>query len=319
MDLEELNKLVDEYLLMVQSLGDVESEETVAWQRRKMDLFLEFIKKRQIAEPLATTAFRQYAVYLKTRPRQDRKGGPLSPYYRRGCLQALKRFGNWLYLEGHADRNLGDAVSLTRLPTSRLPKAITPSDMDAMIASCHGFDDVSIRDQALLVTLRDTGCRASEMVGLCWCDVDLVQGRLFVTGKRGKQRWVFISVDAIILLTAYKDIVPDGDDDPVWWGHLGRKDLLPLSYRGLYQLLKRVAARAGVKGQWNPHSWRHAFGRDMSKAGVPTVVLSQMMGHSRASVTEIYTTMNVDDLDKIYRSMSPYAYQQIEEVTYAAV
>lgn len=295
-----LEDVINDFLLTIEASGDVESEDTVRWNRRRMALFAQFVQEEQIADPLTARAFRRYAVYLKKRPRLDARAGSLSPHYRRGCLQVLKRFGTWLYTEAYIDRDLGQVISLPRLPDNP-PKAITPADIKKMLGGCR-----SVRDRAILLVLRDTGCRASEIVGMRWRDVDLEHRRIVVTGKRNKSRWVFVSPGTAAEMATYRETVPHGDDDPVWWGFLGRRDARPLTYRGVYVLLRRIAIRVGVTGKWNPHAWRHAFGKAMNKAGMPTLSLQGLMGHSRPDVTAIYAGLDADELEEVYREFSPY-------------
>lgn len=289
-----LTNLIDDFLLTIEASGDVESEKTVQFNRRRIALFASFIGEWKI-DPFTPGAFRQYAVYLKTRKRLDGRPGGLSVYYRRGCLQAVKRFGHWLFTEGHTDRDLGELITLPRPPQNAPLKAITPTDIERMIGCCG-----LLRDQAMLVVLRDTGCRAEELIGMRWGHVNLAHERILVTGKRQKTRWVFLTPEAVILLTAYRDAVPHKAADPVWWACPGHTDMRPLTYFGFYSLMCRIAHRAHVEGKWNPHAWRHAFCERMNNAGVPTLNLQEFMGHTDPRTTKLYTRPNPDNLKAIY-------------------
>jgi len=294
-----LQKLIDGFMLTIEASGDVESDDTVQWYKRRMNLFTLFVHKNEIDDPLTTDTFRRYAIYLKKRPRFDGRPGKLSASYRRGCLKALKRFGHWLYLEEHTRRDLGDVVSLPRLPKGEQLKAVTPDDMAKMIAGCK-----TPRDKALLPVLRDTGCRAGEMIKMRWKNVYEEYDRILVTGKRGKKRWVFLSAETVEALVAYKDVVPHGNDDPVWWSHMGRGDMRPLSYEGLYNILRRIANAQEIEGPWNPHAWRHAFCTRMNNAGVPTLNLQEFMGHESPETTKLYCKTSPDILKQIYDKYS---------------
>jgi site-specific recombinase XerD len=299
--MSDLTRLIDGFILTVEANGNVESEATVIWNRRRMELYARFVKEKGIDDPLTAQAFRQYAVYLKHRPRFDHKDGPLSVYYRRGCIQVLKKFGRWLYQEGHTTRNLGEVLSLPRLPSKPRLRSINLEDIEKMIAGC-----TSLRDRTMLIVLRDTGCRAEELIDMRWCDVDLESGEIIVTGKRRETRIVYLSPRAVKLMTAYKEKVPHGHDDSAWWGYLDRKDCRPLSYRGFYSMMYRLANSVGVKGRWNPHSWRHAYGRNLTRNGCPTVTLSDLMGHTTTRVTKWYSTMDDPELKESYQRYSQY-------------
>ncbi len=61
--------------------------------------------------------------------------------------------------------------------------------------------------------------------------------------------------------------------------------LQPLTRNGLYQVLRRMARRAGVKGRFNPHSLRHTFAREYIRAGGDLATLSKLLGHRDVSTT----------------------------------
>ena len=54
-------------------------------------------RQNRLLEPVDITVANLMAVLGRYHP------GKLSAHYRRGCLQVLKRFGNWLYLEEYTE------------------------------------------------------------------------------------------------------------------------------------------------------------------------------------------------------------------------
>ncbi|MBN1877253.1 MAG: site-specific integrase [Anaerolineae bacterium] len=154
----------------------------------------------------------------------------------------------------------------------------------------------NVRDLALVTMFEQTGARASELAGLTWGKVNLKQRRFIVTGRFDKTRVVFFKRDGAKIMRAYRNTVPHTSDDPVFW-RIDRSE--PLTYWGIYQVLERLAARAGV-ARFNPHAFRHAFGVRLSLSGCPTVVLQDLMGHVSPATTKIYTEFNDDQLQKAY-------------------
>jgi site-specific recombinase XerD len=61
------------------------------------------------------------------------------------------------------------------------------------------------------------------------------------------------------MLREYQDTLEEYQKtEPVWWGKQGA-----LTYTGIYQIFHRTAKRAALQNKkFNPHAWRHAFGRD---------------------------------------------------------
>ena len=58
---------------------------------------------------------------------------------------------------------------------------------------------------------------------------------------------------------------------------------------GNYPLqLRKVAARAGVRRRFAPHQLRHAHPVEMSRDGVPLVVIQRQLGHANLAITSVY-------------------------------
>lgn len=120
-------------------------------------------------------------------------------------------------------------------------------------------------------------------------------------GKGNKQRKFFFKPITRRALKSYRESVPYKKTDPVWWGHRE-----PLGYDGLYKIFKRLAERVDIGDEnFNPHAWRHAFGRDTTMAGIPTAQLQDLMGHCSIEVTKIYNQFDSDELQDAHDRYSP--------------
>ena len=53
-------------------------------------------------------------------------------------------------------------------------------------------------------------------------------------------------------------------------------------------MLRRLAARAGVRRRFAPHQLRHAHAVEMAHEGVPLIVIQRQLGHSNLGITSIY-------------------------------
>lgn len=70
-----------------------------------------------------------------------------------------------------------------------------------------------------------------------------------------------------------------------------------MSYDGLSKVFKRLAEKVDLGDEnFDPYAWRHAFGRDTTKAGIPTAQLQDLLGHSGIEVTKIYAQFNDSEL-----------------------
>ena len=157
-----------------------------------------------------------------------------------------------------------------------------------------------VRDRAILLFFRDIGCRATETLSLTWGDVQLDEGKAKVRGKGEKERPLYFKPVTRPALKVYRETVSHKKTDPVLWSKRG-----PMTYNGLYKVFKRLAEKVDIGENFNPHAWRYAFGRDTTKAGIPTAQLQDLLGHTSIEVTKIYTQFNSAELQEAHDHYSP--------------
>ena len=62
----------------------------------------------------------------------------------------------------------------------------------------------------------------------------------------------------------------------------------PCSPAGIRTVLRNVAWAAGVRRRFAPHQLRHAHAVEMSREGVPLVVIQRQLGHADLGITSSY-------------------------------
>jgi site-specific recombinase XerD len=81
-------------------------------------------------------------------------------------------------------------VEKPRVPATVKP-ALTPDEVEAILRASEGKEWLKLRDRALILLLLDTGLRIHEAHALTVEDAS--RNALFIRGKGGKQRVVFLS------------------------------------------------------------------------------------------------------------------------------
>jgi len=271
-----LHPAVERFLLYLEAERMV-APETLRWYRDHLRRFAAFTAS--MPDPFSPEAFVAFLADLRRSGR--------SPHTVAAYVRILRHFGR--FLAERDGRPANPAAGLRPPRADRRPRAISPEDRRRMIRAAG-----SPRDRAILLLLRDTGMRARELLGLAWGDIDLSRRSAVVRGKGGRHRVVFFSEAAARALRAWRKACGGREEDRVF----------PLSYQGLRYLLDAIARRAGVKGPHGPHAWRHAFGLEMARRGMPLFALQRLMGHSSPIVTEIYVRFSGEDLREIYERYS---------------
>ncbi len=260
--------------LFLASLEGVKAPATVIWYSTRL-AGLEARLGSHLLHRITISHLRQWRSAL---------GSKLSSWTRHGYVRAVRRLFRWLEIEGHTPANVAARLELPRLAfTPR--RGIDYRDMLSMVRAAQA----SPRDYALVLLLADTAARVGGVAGLTIKDLDLSAGRAFVREKGSKTRAVFFGPRTAAALAAYIDRRQTG---PVFLSVKGGRRLLE---GGIYLALKRLAASAGVKERWNPHSFRHGAARAMLRSGANLAQVSQILGHSDVSVTVKFYGSFVDE------------------------
>jgi site-specific recombinase XerD len=166
-----------------------------------------------------------------------------------------------------------------------------PPTVDEIVAVMRaaGETDDGVRLRALIVVLWRAGLRISEALALAESDLDLDRGAVLVRhGKGGKRRevgmdrWAWTQLEPWL---AVRRTLPVGPLFCVLRGATRGRPCAPATIR---VQLRDVAARAGVRRRFAPHQLRHAHAVEMSREGVPLVVVQRQLGHANLAITSVY-------------------------------
>lgn len=207
-------------------------------------------------------------------------------------LNALFIFWRWCA----ARYDVKNPMLLIKRPRQPDPDvtAITPGDF-ARMYKCTNASLAGARDRALLCFLGSAGTRAEETISLKLGDLDLAKRRAIVRhGKGNRQRVVRFSRWTAVVLREWLHLRPDHNSDYVF----SRQDGKPLTYQGLREILRRLARRAGVEKNWQPHKFRHFSIAESLLQGGEITQISKNAGHRDISTTvKYYTKFRDDGLD----------------------
>ncbi len=218
---------------------------------------------------------------------------------------ALRQFYGFLVDEGR--RADDPSHALPRAATRRpLPRILGHPDIAALFAQAEleavAHNPAAARLLALLELLYGSGLRATELVSLPLAAVPRDAPFLTVTGKGGAQRMVPVSERAKLALARWLPLRQAGSKHlfPGRSGHLTRVRL--------YQLLKALAARAGLDpARLSPHVLRHAFATHLLEGGADLRVLQTLLGHADIATTQIYTHVDAARLVALVNERHPLA------------
>ena len=81
----------------------------------------------------------------------------------------------------------------------------------------------------------------------------------------------------------------------------------PLTRQGLYKIVRRHAATAGLADRMSPHTLRHTFATHLLAGGCDLRSVQEMLGHADVATTQLYTHLSSEHLKKVYFEAHPRA------------
>ncbi len=92
------------------------------------------------------------------------------------------------------------------------------------------------------------------------------------------------------------------------------EDILFLNTRGgglsrisVFNLVKKLAVKAGIRKTISPHTFRHSFATHLVEGGADLRAVQEMLGHVSITTTEIYTHLDRDYLRSNIMQFHPRA------------
>jgi site-specific recombinase XerD len=150
------------------------------------------------------------------------------------------------------------------------------------------FDRIkNSRDQAIFTLMLRCGLRVEEVAKLTLRAVDLPRTQLFIyDGKGSKDRIVYLSSDALELLSSYLKKRSSSRVQRVFLVEKGIYKDKPLSVRGIQKRMEYYAKLAGLK--ISCHQLRHTMATQLLNADADLVVIQDLLGHSQIRTTQRY-------------------------------
>ena len=226
---------------------------------------------------------------------------------------AVRGMHKFLLAEDLANTDPAADLESPRVPKG-LPKALSESQIVALLEAVQGSDPVARRDRAVLETLYGCGLRISELCGLSLGDVNLSAqlGRVF--GKGSKERLVPIGRFAAQSLAEWLDPKGRGELEPTQWKRRGDAEAIFLNVRGgrlsrqgAWGIVRRYGEQVGLADVLSPHVLRHSCATHMLDHGADIRTVQELLGHASISTTQIYTHVSTERLAEVYRSAHPRA------------
>ena len=284
----------DDFLLDLQANNY--SPETVYNYERDLNVFDNFLAESGIDFDKADKrTITYYKAYLVSRDRKTaslgQSGKQLDSRSVNRMLSALRGYMRYLVDMDYPCPIPPQAVKLSKVGRKH-PQVAELNDLVRLIEAPRSLESnakVALRNQAMLEVLFATGMRISELCNLNRNQID-DSGRIFVTGKGRKQRFVYLTPRAKeyleVYLTTRKDNCP-----ALFIPYAGRNVVNPrrrISTNYLQERIKRYREKLKINVPTSAHSLRHGFATYLAEEGANPAALQILLGHESLDTTTRY-------------------------------
>jgi len=245
-------------------------------------------------------AVREYRLHINRL--RDKKGDELKKTTQNYHILALRSFLRYLAWRGIPSLP-PEKVAVAKAEDRKI-NFLEADEVKNILDLPRTGKDSDVRDRAILELLFSTGLRVSELAALNVDEINFTRGEIAVLGKGKKVRLVFLSEEAIKLLSEYlieRGLDPNSEtkpkDEPLF---LSNRDTR-LTVRSIERLVKRYAQRAGITKKVSPHTLRHSFATDLLVSGADIRSVQSLLGHSSISTTQIYTHVTDQHLRDVHQ------------------
>ena len=272
------------------------SDKTLGNYRCNLEMFAARVNKS--AAKVTTDDIRGYISYLdETRHLKDTS---LQTH-----INTLRAFFGWLHTEERIKKNPMSKIKSLKLDKKGARQALTVEELERLRDACKTY-----REKALIEFLVSTGCRLSEVAQLRAADLNLADRSVQVTGKGDKDRVVYFSVRARLMVQEY--IVQRKGGDGLFVSN--KSPYEPLKPRAIQRIVRSLSERAGLEGRVHPHLLRHTFATHALNGGMDVTVIQRLLGHEDIATTQIYAELNEEGVSSIYaQGMSNKQVSELEQ------
>ena len=304
----------DDFLLNLQA--NKYSSATIYNYERDLNVFSNFLDESNIEfDKIDKRAITYYKAYLGSRDRKTANLGKqgekqLDSRSINRMLSALRAYLRYLIDVDYPCPLPPEAVKLTKAGKKH-PQVAELGDLIRLIEAPSSLESnikTALRNRAMLEVLFATGMRISELCNLNRSQIDDT-GRIFITGKGRKQRFVYLTPRAKQHLDAYL-VTRQDDCSALFIPYAGRnvaKSRKRISTNYLQDRIKRYREKLKINVPTSAHSLRHGFATYLAEKGANPAALQILLGHESLDTTTRYVHASDKYAEETHRKYHPLA------------
>ncbi|KAB2909581.1 MAG: tyrosine-type recombinase/integrase [Ignavibacteriaceae bacterium] len=292
-----VKKKIDDYLSYLRK-SKLSSDNTVAAYSNDLNGFAAFCEDIGIQEVDSVT-IKTVKRYLSS---LNSLGLDRSSIARK--MTSLRVFFNYLLDIGVIEYNFVKDIKNPKFQR-KLPDIVSEKEFEsttslAAESAANSYNE--LLHTAILELLYGCSLRVSEVCTIKAGDVDLVNGKISVTGKGSKMRIVPVGGKSSTILKNFWEVRKSLGYHNLFLSQLNGK---AVNQQYVYRLVRKLLSASTDIRKKSPHVLRHSSATHMLDNGADLLAIKEILGHENLSTTQIYTQVSIERLKGIYKKAHP--------------
>ena len=225
-------------------------------------------------------------------------------------ITAIKSYITFLEKFNFIKDNYSELISIPK-KSKTLPKVMSKKEINQLIEHVENSSKKNLRDNALIELIYSTGLRVSEVSSIKMGQINFDRSEINVLGKGNKERIVVFNKKSKEKLIDYlkkdRKLITNNSNYLFQNRFQGQ-----LSTRSIQRILKKYLNFSGINSKYSTHTLRHSFATHLLEGGADIKVIQQLLGHSSAETTKIYTHISSNTLKNIYNNAHPRSFSKVK-------
>ena len=225
-------------------------------------------------------------------------------------VASIKSFYKYLKNTKHIKHNISKYIASPKI-SKKLPHLLTRKEINVLMNSPDLETYIGIRDKSILEIFYSTGARISEIVNIRTVDIEMEKKLIKIYGKGNKERYVILGKDALNSVLDYLSIrmkISNYDKENLYlYPAMKKSSKGHISYKSMYNLVKKYIKKVSNNEKLSPHSLRHSFATHLLENGADIMSVKDLLGHKDLSSTQIYTNVSIKKIKEVYKIAHPHA------------
>lgn len=304
--------LIDDFFLFLETNNY--SPETIYSYKKDLLHFDNFLRSRNIyikdMDKRLIFEFKAYLVSVnrETATNHQKSVIRLSSASINRCLSAVRAYILFLIDQEYDCPVVPEQFKMVKRERPH-PNVADLNELIALIESPSKLENnplIGARNRAMLEVLFATGMRISELLKLNKRDLD-GSGRIFISGKGRKQRFVYLTERAQSYLDQYLVLRNDAQQ-ALFIPTKGRNLNKPqkrISTNYLQERIKRYREKLKINLPTSAHSLRHGFATYLAEEGASPAAIQILLGHESLNTTTRYVNASDRFAQETHRKYHP--------------